>query len=265
MARHEEQVEFQTSDRVTIRGTFLSPENPRRAALLLHGITLNREEFGLYRDLAEELAERGIATLRFDFRGHGESAGSTLDISVIGECLDIRAAIAFLRGLTPAPIQAVAMSFSAGPAIFVAADTPFEKLALIAPVLSYERTFLRPSTPWGERWFGSQAVEASYSEGYSLLENSRLSVRLFEEFRTLSPACVLRQLSLPRLAIHGNRDSMVPFDVTEELLAEIPGARLAVLEGADHGFQASGDNRGSAAKSLVNKSAIIRWIADFLQ
>lgn len=264
----EEPVEFSTADGFKIKGTLLWPESPRRVALLLHGITLSRDEFGsLYRDLAAELATRGIASLRFDFRGHGESAGLTTDISVIGECLDIRAAISFLRGRSPVGAQVVATSFSAGPSIFVALDSSLEieRLALIAPVLNYERTFLCPSTPWGEKWFGSKAIETSYREGYALLETSRLGVRLFEEFRTLSPGCALRQLKAPILAIHGDRDSMVPFDATVEYLQNAQNAELKVLEGADHGFLAAGDQTGETDPSRSNKRSIIHWVADFLE
>ena len=263
----EEQVELTTADGFRLQGTLVAPAEPRSVALLLHGITLNREEYGgLYADLAAELAAHGVASLRFDFRGHGESDGSGLDISVVGECLDIRAAIAFLRGRTAVPIQAVAASFSAGPAVFVCADPAarFERLALLAPVLSYERTFLRPSTPWGERWFGPPAFAAADRDGHSRLEQTDLSVRLFEELRLLAPAAVLPRLPVPVLVIHGDRDSMVPFAVTEELVRAAGDVRFQPLAGADHLFAVPGDDGAASGPSLANRATLIATVADFL-
>lgn len=44
------------------------------AVLMLHGFASVRDEVGeMYKRLAAELGERGIASLRIDFRGWGES------------------------------------------------------------------------------------------------------------------------------------------------------------------------------------------------
>ena len=70
--------------------------------MLAHGLADDRDSFVLPR-LAEELASRaGVASLRFDFRGSGESGGAfkfgnaaTAD----GDPADLEAAVAFLNGL----------------------------------------------------------------------------------------------------------------------------------------------------------------------
>jgi len=49
----------------------------------------------------------------------------------------------------------------------------------------------------------------------------------------------ISQVSAPTLVLAGKEDPFVPFSLSEELAASIPGAKLMVLEGAGHGFSAS--------------------------
>ncbi|MBI3944361.1 MAG: alpha/beta hydrolase [Armatimonadetes bacterium] len=48
-------------------------------------------------DLARELCRRGVPTLRFDYRGTGDSEGTFTDFTLSGALADARRAIAFLR------------------------------------------------------------------------------------------------------------------------------------------------------------------------
>ncbi len=43
-------------------------------------------------------------------------------------------------------------------------------------------------------------------------------------------------ITSPTLVLAGREDPLVPFSLSEELAARIPGARLQVLEGGGHGF-----------------------------
>ena len=75
------------NDGGTVYGTFVAPDDVRRrvpAVLMLHGFTGDRNEGPvlqpdftftdtMYERTANELAENGIASLRIDFRGSGES------------------------------------------------------------------------------------------------------------------------------------------------------------------------------------------------
>jgi 3-oxoadipate enol-lactonase len=47
------------------------------------------------------------------------------------------------------------------------------------------------------------------------------------------------QISAPTLVLAGKEDPFVPFSLSQELAASIPGAKLRVLEGGGHGFSAS--------------------------
>lgn len=56
---------------------YAAPSGARAGAILLHGGPGGQKDGpeGLYRTLAKSLGARGIASVRFDFRGVGESSG----------------------------------------------------------------------------------------------------------------------------------------------------------------------------------------------
>jgi len=106
------EIRYRTLDGEKLAGILSIPKNPHGFVLMMHGITESKDEYlGFYSKMAKSLHDNGVASLRFDFRGHGESTGSSLDISVIGDVLDIKASIAQVRKYWKRPISLVATSF----------------------------------------------------------------------------------------------------------------------------------------------------------
>lgn len=67
---------------------------------MLHGFGSSRDEIGgLFATQASALAESGIASLRIDFRGFGESAGEAADMTINGLIEDVRIARAYLEAV----------------------------------------------------------------------------------------------------------------------------------------------------------------------
>lgn len=71
-----EEVSFQTQDKLTIIGSWVTPQTLERTtqkrptAILLHDYGFNRREWGIF---IPDLVERGFNVLAFDLRGHGQS------------------------------------------------------------------------------------------------------------------------------------------------------------------------------------------------
>jgi pimeloyl-ACP methyl ester carboxylesterase len=140
----EEEIRFE-SDGLTLVGTLTIPDgdDPLPAALFLHGsgpIDRDGNAPGLpmdaYRQLAHALAEVGIASLRFDKRGVGESEGTIETASMTDLVDDARAALAALRArpeVDSSRVFLVGHSEGAYLATILAADDPeLAGLALLA-------------------------------------------------------------------------------------------------------------------------------------
>lgn len=133
-----------TVDQQRIYGMLHIPNGPAPgtgwpSVVVLHGFTGNRVEghrnFVL---LARKLAERGVACLRFDFRGSGESQGDFSEMTVTREVQDVQAAFQYLRNqplLDPERVMLLGFSMGAIVACLSLKDVKPHRLALWSPAL----------------------------------------------------------------------------------------------------------------------------------
>lgn len=251
--------------------TVLSRRDPREVAVWMHGISVDKDEYlGFFRDGAQWFADKGISSVRFDFRGHGESSGSSLDFSVVAQNLDVRAVMDLAQRQfgSGARIHVVGASFGAPPAVFAAARYPeaVHSVSLIAPVLSYHRTFLEPETDWAKELFSPEKLRQLDDTGRLYFDSDFcIGHRLIEEMRIVRPATALADLQQRVLVVHGDRDSVVPYDATAEACRGLQHVKLVTLNGADHGFMQEGDEEGVSPQSIGNKESIYRMIEEHLR
>ena len=101
----EQNIAFQVDGKKVV-GTLNIPDVVKAppVALLLHGFTGSRDELpipsanneGIFRRTARIFAEKGIASLRIDFFGSGDSEGNYADTTLQGQTADAMAALGFL-------------------------------------------------------------------------------------------------------------------------------------------------------------------------
>jgi len=119
--------------------------NTARAGVVLCS-ALGREDlfaYSAYRTLAERLERQGIAVLRFDYDGTGDSAGAQDDPArVAAWTASARAALDLMRAAGPPVVGAVGMRMGATLAAFEALRAPLDALVLWDPCRS-GRLFLR--------------------------------------------------------------------------------------------------------------------------
>lgn len=103
-------------------------EGPFPAVLMLHGLGSTRSEIAnIYVDTAQALADRGIASLRIDFRGFGKSDGDTGAFTLDRQNEDADTALTALqkmRQIDPQRIGVLGYSFGAGAALELGAARP---------------------------------------------------------------------------------------------------------------------------------------------
>lgn len=109
---------------------------PLPAVLMLHGFASYKDEVGeMYKRLAAALAAHGIASLRLDFRGWGDSAGGMENSTVQGMVEDAAVGYAYLAAqpfVDPAQIGVIGFSLGGRIAIISAAQHPewYQTMAL---------------------------------------------------------------------------------------------------------------------------------------
>jgi pimeloyl-ACP methyl ester carboxylesterase len=102
-----------------MKGTLALPDAGATgsAVVMLHGFGSSRDEVGgLFAQQAAALAAEGIASLRIDFRGYGESAGDMADTTFEGMLADVATARTYLAevdGVDATRIGVVGYSFGA--------------------------------------------------------------------------------------------------------------------------------------------------------
>ena len=89
-------------DGLTLRGELLKPDVEKCPILIIfHGFMANigKDDKSMFYQIAHECLNNGIATIRFDFDGHGDSDGEFCDMNVLSEILDAAKIIDYVRGL----------------------------------------------------------------------------------------------------------------------------------------------------------------------
>lgn len=229
------------SDGLTLAGILHLPSKPtKRAIITAHGITVDKDEDGIFIHTAERLKTLGTAVFRFDFRGHGESEGDSINLTISGEVSDLDHAIKFIKQLGYREIGLLAASFGGGVAVLYLAQNPSiaKTLVLWDPVLNYQTTFLKPYLPWLKD-IRNQIFKDLETKGWAELGSSRfkLGKGIFDEMKKTKPYEKLNRIVCPTLIIHGDQDDKVPYEGSVKYVKLIKGpAELKTIKGSKHGF-----------------------------
>lgn len=227
---------------------------PKGMILLVHGIASEKEEGGLYTRLAAALAGAGFDSLRFDFRGHGQSSGNTVDMTIRGETEDLSAAIACARRYSDAPLGILAASFGTVSTMnYLQEGSHIHTLVLWNPVLDLQHTFTRPQMPWGKALFSEEKRLEMERTGVLHIGAHPYGRALFDEMEEHFPYRVLEGLTIPVLTVHGDRDEITSYDLSMRYGAPNGNSETLTLSGVGHGFGAKGNQAIDASVAWFSK------------
>lgn len=238
---------IRTGDRVALDAIAVTAN--RRSApyvVLAHGITVDREEEGAFRHLAESLSTAGFSSLRFSFRGHGRSGLQSSAMTIAGEMLDLKAAFEHLARKGARASALVAASFGAVSTSLLARylSSRLSCAVMWNPVLDLQKTFVRPQTDWARKNFSGPNVSRVYEHGgFTIDDQFRAGVVFWEELHQLRPNDTLARTTFPLLILHGDKDSYVPYSTSAELSRRRARTTLVSVSGSDHGFPRDADER----------------------
>jgi pimeloyl-ACP methyl ester carboxylesterase len=240
MPHMEQALSFTDKDGHRTAGILAAPAGPTdRVAVLCHGFLSNKNST-TNRTLTARLLEHGIATLRFDFFGQGESEGPFERITCTTAVNQAKAALdlAVLKGFRR--IGLFGSSFGGLVAILTAsARKDLVCLALKCPVPDFEEMLRLEFKPEGlEAWKRTNTIP-NVSSGQGRI---KLQYGFYEDCLRHIGYDAAKAVTVPTLIVQGDCDEYVPLHQARRLVDALQGPkRLEILPGADHGFTKPGD------------------------
>ena len=253
----DEKVQYFTQDNIKITAIHTKPDdssvNIRGAVILAHGIIHDKNEKGLFIEISEALCDSGFEVLRFDFRGHGESELNSEDMTISTQLLDIDASISFFQNYKK--IGLLGASFGGGASILYTVRNPLKisTLVLFNPVFNYKRALLEPETERAREYHNfAERKEELERNGYIEVrgKNYRLGKRLAEEALLYKPYEEFAKVQCKVLTIHGFRDSLIPYGMSEEYTKVNNNCTLIGVN-LDHGFHESNEEKDKVIQKTV--------------
>lgn len=245
-------------------GVLHLPNNGRGKSpgvLICHGLAGHKTgKHRVYVDIAYKLACQGIATLRFDYRGCGDSEGHFHEVT---PSLHLNDALLFLQYLMEHPkidnelIGILGRSYGGAVAVKAAAQSAcIRSLVLWCPMFSGEQ--------WQDQWqlIQTNSVDEQQMKAMMQIEGQQGSYHFFDEFFCINVTRDLEKLiHIPMLHIHGEVDSRVDIQHAHDYEAcrdkSIALNKFLKLPNTDHDFSHI-DEREHAINETLN------WFVDTL-
>lgn len=177
--------------------------------------------------LSRRLVEKGIATVRFDFRGSGDSEGEFCEMSPLTELRDAEEVYSFVRTRSWCSEKIGVVGYSLGgmvASLFAGRHSEITSLLLWSPVIMNQEFFNREDYTFED------------GEEYKDVLGLKLGSIFFEDGRSVDASNELRNYYGNLLIVHGSDDESVPYLPVREY-ADGRGLKIHTVDGANHKYQ----------------------------
>lgn len=232
-----------------------------------------------FRQIAEALAAKGIATLRFDDRGTGASTGNGATATSADFADDVRAIIQYLRARPDIdPNRIVLVGHSEGGLIapmVAAGDTLLRGIALLAGPAQSGRTIIH----YQQRFAAENDTTIRPADREALLQRARIQLDSIARtnpwmrfFLDHDPLAVAARVRVPVLILQGETDRQVTADQAPTLASAFRNARnqnvvVHVLPRVNHLFLEDPSGSPSGYAGLPSKripDSILSLLTDWV-
>ena len=205
--------------------------------IFCHGFS-GTKDGPMFELIADTLQAHGIASIRFDFNGHGESEGEFKDMTVPNEIEDAKKVVEYVSDLRYVSSLAivghsqggVVAAMTAGQLSEALGKSPFKAVALMAPAAVLRDDAIRGST------MGKQYDPFDPGEYVDLWGSLKLGAKYIRTAFSLPIYETAAKYQGEALIIHGNADRVVPYTYGERFHQIWPKSELVIQEYFDHGF-----------------------------
>ena len=248
----EKKIFFKNSKGNNLCGILSNPTNNinNPVIILCHGFTTSKDN-KTNKTLQKILNKKNISIFRFDFFGHGESEGKFENITISEAVDDILNAIKYLKNNNYKKIGLVGSSFGGISCINAASKTKdLFLLGLKAPVSNYlEKEIQKRSKEEIELWKNKGYIIHINSKG----KKKKLNYTFFENFINNNGYKAAKNIKIPTLIVHGDKDKSVPIEQSIKTSKIIKNCDLEIIEKAGHLFDKNNEFK-----------KMIKLISDFI-
>ncbi len=230
MAKSSQKLTFRGSQGDMLAARLDLPATPPRGyALFAHCFTCSKDIFAAAR-IADGLAARGFAVLRFDFTGLGMSEGEFANTNFSSNVEDLIRAAAFLREEYQAPALLIGHSLGGAAVLAAAGHIPEVKaVATIAAPADAEHVVQNFGAKLGE-------IETAGTADVTLAgRRFRIQKQFLEDVRSQKVTARLGELRRALIVFHSPTDATVGIENASQIfLAARHPKSFVSLDGADH-------------------------------
>lgn len=215
-----------------LRTPSLKPGAQCDLVVFCHGFNSDKE-FYLLKKAAEQLQADGVASLVFDFNGHGESDGKFKDMTIPNEIADLDSVLAYVSKLPYVQdIALVGHSQGGVVAAMAAGNHPdrIKSVVLLAPAAILRADALRGNL------FGTTYNPLDPPESIVLFNGLEVGGRYLSTAARLPIYETAAKYHGSACLIHGTGDVLVPYTDSERFHQIWSGSEYHLLDYYDHNF-----------------------------
>ena len=247
-----EMIFYENSNKQKLCGILNKANESDKIVIMCHGIRGNKDECGAFVNLADKLLNAGYSSFRFDFNGHGESEGKDLDMTITKEIYDLDCTVKMLEQKGYKEFVLLGGSFGAG----IVSLFPFENHKNIKALVLWYGCLDYDYARFGNL-FTDENMKQAEKDGYYVSRSMntgkefKFGLELFKETHKYKPYENLEKCDLPKLFVHGDKDSVLPYELSEKFSKQCNNSIFKLIKNGEHTFMNSNETINKAIKVTI--------------